>query len=65
MKCQIRLKEKLIWWIHETILKQKGTEKLKGGGVGMNHSNTNYKVAILLLIKTDCKAERITKDNKK
>lgn len=33
----------------------------------MNHSNTNYKarVAILLLIKADCKAKRITKDNKK
>lgn len=46
----------MIWWIHETILKQKGTEKLKikVGGRKMNHPNTNYKarVAILLLVQT-------------
>jgi len=63
---QIEIKT-MIWWIHETILKQKGTEKLKGWGEKMNHPNTNYKarVAILLLVKVDCKAKSITKDNEK
>lgn len=57
----------MIWWIDKPILKQKGTEKLKIKVGGENEPPKYYKahVAILLLVKVDCKAKRITKDNEK